>query len=134
MIDSQRDQGAPLTSRLAGEGKGDRTNPTHSDSPHFGNTPALSIVIPTYNGRRVLAACLASVEKNAPVDLPIEVIVVDDASTDGIVEWLSEEHPWVRVIALESNGGFCRAANAGIAAATGTVIQLLNDDTEVTPG
>jgi GT2 family glycosyltransferase len=62
------------------------------------------------------------------------VIVADDASTDGTANWLSNAYPEVRVISLERNGGFCAAANAGIAAAHGRFIQILNNDTEVTAG
>jgi GT2 family glycosyltransferase len=97
-------------------------------------TIELSIVIPTYNGRGLLRACLSSIERWAPPHIPFEVIVSDDASTDGTAEWLADEHPGVRVVRLAQNGGFCRAANAGIAAARGRVIQLLNNDTEVTEG
>ena len=97
-------------------------------------SPVLSIVIPTYNGKALVAGCLNSIEWCAPRGLPIEVIVVDDASTDGTTPWLRENYSWVRVERLEANGGFCRAANLGIAAARGTVIQLLNNDTEVCSG
>ena len=58
--------------------------------------------------------------------------MADDASTDGTARWLADAHPDVRVVELERNGGFCAAANAGIAAARGRFIQLLNNDTEVT--
>ena len=93
-------------------------------------------MIPTYNGRALLETCLASVARHRPADpgLSIEVIVADDASTDGTAEWLARAHPDVRVVRLERNGGFCAAANAGIAAARGRFIQLLNNDTEVTAG
>jgi GT2 family glycosyltransferase len=50
------------------------------------------------------------------------------------VAWLEVEHPEVRVVRLESNRGFVGAANAGIAEARGEIVQLLNNDTEVTPG
>ena len=60
--------------------------------------------------------------------------MADDASTDGTAEWLARVHPEVRVVRLERNGGFCAAANAGIAAARGRFIQLLNNDTEVAAG
>jgi O-antigen biosynthesis protein len=95
-----------------------------------------SIVIPTYNGRSLLERCLASIERHRPADpgITIEVLVSDDASTDGTLEWLSRAHPAVRVIRAERNGGFCTAANAGIAATRGQFIQLLNNDTEVTAG
>jgi O-antigen biosynthesis protein len=95
-----------------------------------------SVVIPTYNGRALLERCLESIAQHRPSNLAhsIEVIVADDASTDGTAQWLAHAHPDVQVVALERNGGFCAAANAGIAAARGRFIQLLNNDTEVTEG
>lgn len=93
----------------------------------------LSVVIPTYNGRGLLEACLASLTRHRP-DEGVEVIVADDASTDGTVEWLMSAHPEVRVVRLGQNGGFVAAANAGVAAARGEFIQLLNNDAEVTAG
>ena len=96
--------------------------------------PTCSVVIPTYNGLPLLETCLASVARCRPVEPAIEVIVADDASTDGTAAWLSRAHPGVRLVRLERNIGFCGAANAGIAAARGEFIQLLNNDTEVTPG
>lgn len=93
-----------------------------------------SVVIPSYNGRALLATCLASIDRHRPALIPIEVIVADDASTDGTIGWLEAEFPWVVRVALKQNGGFCRAANAGIGAARGEFVQLLNNDTEVTPG
>jgi len=98
--------------------------------------PQCSIVIPTYNGRELLERCLASIARHRPADplLAIEVVVADDASTDGTVEWLARVHPEVRLVRLKCNQGFCAAANAGIAAARGRFIQLLNNDTEVIRG
>lgn len=96
--------------------------------------PACSVVIPSYNGRRLLEVCLASIARGRPRDRDIEVIVADDASTDDTAAWLAALHPSVRAVRLETNGGFVAAANAGIAAARGEIIQLLNNDTEVTPG
>ena len=96
--------------------------------------PACSVVIPSFNGRDLLATCLASIARHRPASVALEVIVADDASTDGTAAWLAAAHPWVQVVRLERNGGFCAAANAGIAAARGAVIQLLNNDTEVQPG
>jgi GT2 family glycosyltransferase len=98
--------------------------------------PLCSVVIPTFNGRALLGPCLESIARHRPADpgVSIEVIVADDASTDETVQWLARVHPEVRVVRLERNGGFCAAANAGIAAARGRFIQLLNNDTEVTEG
>ena len=96
--------------------------------------PVLSIVVPSYNGRHLLATCLASVARHRPAGRDIEVLVADDGSTDGTPEWLAATHPDVRLVRRAQNGGFVAAANAGIAAARGTFVQLLNNDTEVTAG
>lgn len=98
--------------------------------------PACSIVIPTYNGRELLARCLASIDRHRPdpVTCPIEVVVVDNGSSDGTSEWLRDARPDIRLVRLEPNREFCGAANAGLEAARGEFIQLLNDDTEVTAG
>jgi GT2 family glycosyltransferase len=98
--------------------------------------PICSVVIPTYNGRELVERCLASVERNRPTTagLDIEIIVADDGSTDGTAHWLASERPAVRVVRSERNGGFCAAANAGMASARGDFIQILNNDTEVAPG
>jgi GT2 family glycosyltransferase len=93
-------------------------------------------VIPTYNGRELLARCLASIERHRPdaARHPIEIVVVDNGSSDGTSEWLAEAHPEIRLVRLEPNRDFCGAANAGLAAARGEFVQLLNNDTEVTAG
>jgi GT2 family glycosyltransferase len=96
--------------------------------------PLCSVVIPTYNGRDLLATCLASVERHRPRGVGVEIVVADDASTDDTRVWLARTHPSVRLVHLETNRGFCGAANAGIAASAGEFIQLLNNDTEVAPG
>jgi GT2 family glycosyltransferase len=98
------------------------------------DAPTLTVVIPTYNGRHLLATCLASLERCWPEHLSLEVVVADDGSTDGTGAWLARAWPWVRLVRLERNAGFCAAANAGIAVARGRFLQLLNNDTEVTPG
>ena len=96
--------------------------------------PTLSVVIPTHNGRHLLASCLGSLRDHRPDGVDLEVIVADDASTDDTADWIATEHPEARVVPLPTNVGFCAAANAGIAAARGEFIQLLNNDAEVLPG
>ena len=92
----------------------------------------LSIVIPTCRGRRHLERCLPSVLRHAPAGT--QIVVVDDASGDGTADWIRTNFPTVHVLPLETNRGFCGAGNAGIAAATGDIVELLNDDTEVEAG
>jgi GT2 family glycosyltransferase len=63
-----------------------------------------------------------------------EIVVVDDGSRGGAVSAAASTFPRVRCLRLPRQRGFCRAANAGIEAATAPVVELLNDDTEVEPG
>ena len=95
-------------------------------------TPSVSVVIPSWNGRRQLGGVLESLEAQRFDDF--EAIVVDNGSTDGSVEYLAEEWPWVRVLALDTNRGFAEAVNAGIAAGTSRYVALLNNDVELEPG
>lgn len=107
----------------------------HHHVHHHGDASLCSVVIPTYNGRRYLEVCLESIFRHLPEDRSwsCEVIVVDNGSTDGTADWLAECYPRVRVVE-EPRSGFCHAANAGIDAARGRFVQLLNNDTEVTHG
>ncbi len=90
------------------------------------NKETLSIVIPTFNtASMTLACCRAALA--GPLD-SVEVIVADDGSTDGTAELLEREEPRVRVVRLEKNRGYAVAANLGVAAATGSIILLLNSD------
>ena len=75
----------------------------------------VSVVVVNWNGERYLDACLASV---AGLEGGVgEVLVVDNASTDGSLACLRERHPSVRVIRLDRNDGPARARNAGMRAA-----------------
>lgn len=87
-----------------------------------------SVVIPNWNGRRYLVDCLASLQGQTVSE--IEIIVVDNASTDGSQALINEGFPQVHLIALPENHGFTGACNIGIAAAQGDIIALLNNDTE----
>lgn len=87
----------------------------------------VSIVIPNYNGKHFLEACLTAVFRQTIKDL--EVIVVDNGSTDGSLEYLAA-FPQVRILSLDRNYGFCRAVNEGIKAADSDYVILLNNDTE----
>lgn len=92
----------------------------------------LSIVIPSHKRVDLLRLCLASVARFSPPCT--EVIVVDDGSPGAVVSQAAAEFARVKVIRRAISGGFCEAANAGIAAAGAPIVELLNDDAEVTAG
>lgn len=86
-----------------------------------------STVIPVYNGAETICRAIDSVIAQGCNDL--EVIVVDDASTDGTVSLIKEQYGnKVKVIALSENSGSSVARNAGMAAATGDYIVFLDAD------
>ena len=95
------------------------------------DSPLVSIVIPTFNGMAHLPVCLASLR--AQRYQPVEIILVDNGSTDESVAYVRREFPDVRIISLAQNQVFAGAVNAGIRAAAGAVIVLLNNDTEAEP-
>ncbi len=96
--------------------------------------PGVSIVIVNYNGIEYLRKCFDSLKQsNYPLD-KIETIMIDNASSDGSVEFTRENFPWVRVIALDENTGFAKANNIGAGNAAGEYVMFLNNDTVVTPG
>lgn len=100
---------------------------------------SVSVVIPTYNGKALLARFLPSVvtalrNYTAATGAPVEILVVDDGSQDDTVEWLTAvAFDFVRVIALSVNRGFAPTCNRGFAAAHHDLIWLLNNDIQVTP-
>ena len=94
--------------------------------------PTVSVVIPNWNGARLLPACLDALA--AQTHVPLEVILVDGASTDDSVALVRARYPWVRLLELPRNRGFAGNANAGIRAARGAIIALLNNDAEAEPG
>jgi GT2 family glycosyltransferase len=95
----------------------------------------ISVVIVSWNIRDLLSRCIASVKREADsAGLRVEVIVVDNASSDSTVECLAREVPDVAIIALSENRGFAAANNLGIARARGSALLLLNPDTKMLPG
>lgn len=89
----------------------------------------ISVVILNFNGKRYLEKCLSSLESQTYRDF--EVIVVDNASSDGSVDFLEAQFPWVRIIENEKNLGFAGGTNSGIRRAEGEYILTLNNDTQV---
>jgi len=100
------------------------------------STPLVSIVIPVHNQLQFTQQCLVSVENSTEQGL-YEVIVVNDASTDGTEEYLhvwSGGKPWLRGVTNSENKGFARSCNQGAGQATSKYLMFLNNDTVVTPG
>lgn len=98
------------------------------------SSPFASVIIPNYNGLALLRTCLQALRSQTyPADRR-EVIVVDDASSDGSAAFVRQRYPDVQVVALLANQGFVAACQAGVQAAQGEVLALLNNDTEVEPG
>jgi GT2 family glycosyltransferase len=91
----------------------------------------VSVVIPNWNGERFLRGCLQSLREQT--FKAFEVILVDNASTDGSLALVEKEFPEVRIVKLVRNLGLTGGANAGIKAAQGEVIALLNNDAEAHP-
>jgi hypothetical protein len=95
--------------------------------------PALSIVIVTWNAKTVALECVDSLSK-LQSSIPSEVIVVDNASTDGTPQAIEARFPQVQLIRNQSNLGFAKANNIGIAASKGKYLCLLNSDVVVPAG
>ena len=95
------------------------------------NIPSLSIILIVYNGRPYLEECLDSLRR---AFLPgTEVVIVDNASTDGSAELARAHMSQARLVVNASNRGFAAACNQGAATAQGEVLVFLNQDTRVEP-
>ncbi|HEX5133434.1 MAG TPA: glycosyltransferase [Candidatus Krumholzibacteria bacterium] len=92
-----------------------------------------SVIIVTYNSSRVIGACLDSLAAEAAAGV-LEVIVVDNASSDGTADMLVREYPWVTVHAGRENLGYSKGVNIGIRRARGRFLYILNPDTVVRRG
>jgi len=95
------------------------------------STPSVAVVIVSWNSRDDIAACLGSL---ASVSLPVQIVVVDNASTDGSAEAARAAAPQAQVIVAGANLGFARASNRGWRATEAPYVLFLNPDAQVTPG
>lgn len=91
--------------------------------------PRVSIIIVSWNALPLLQQCLPSVVATTYGNL--EIILADNASTDGSVDWISSHFPEVKIVRHPENWAFCRGNNEAIPHATGDYIVLLNNDVEV---
>ncbi len=90
-----------------------------------------SIIILSYNALDYTKLCLESIRKHTPLGT-YELIVIDNASTDGSAQWLKEQED-IRLIINEENVGFPKGCNQGLKMAQGSELLLLNNDVIVTP-
>ncbi len=105
------------------------------------NTPAhssplqtLSIVTVTWNGRELVRRYLESINRcRRRLDTPLELILVDNASADGIPEMVEREFPWVSLLRNSENLGFAMGSRQGLDRARGDYLLLLNPDCEANP-
>ena len=94
-------------------------------------SPLVSIIIVNWNGKHWLEGCLPTLSKLTYKHT--ELIIVDNASTDGSVEWVSKRYPKTKIIRNSENLGFSHANNLGYKKAGGDYILFLNNDTKVAP-
>lgn len=101
-----------------------------SENSEKGKMKKATIIIPNYNGLKFMEMCMSALEKQTCKDF--EILVVDNGSTDGSVEWLKENE--IPSIFLPENTGFSGAVNVGIKASKTPFVILLNNDTEAKEG
>ena len=99
-----------------------------SHNGSISNSPTVAVVVPTYNNVRLLLECLQGVRALSYPRERIEVIVIDNASTDGTARLLAGRQPMVKCITLDKNTGFAIACNRGAAEASSEYVAFLNDD------
>lgn len=92
--------------------------------------PDVSIIIVTWNAKKFVAECLGSLNTSQG-SLPAEIIVVDNASSDGTPDLVCHDFPQVRLVRNDKNLGFARANNIGMALSKGKYVCLINSDVNV---
>jgi GT2 family glycosyltransferase len=91
------------------------------------STSTVTVIVPNWNGLHWLKNCLDSLKNQDYGNF--EIILVDDASTDGSPEYVEKHYPDIKILKRTRRGGFARAVNDGIAMASGEYVILLNNDT-----
>ena len=91
----------------------------------------ISVIIVSFNSREWLAECLPTIIEQTYA--PLEIIVVDNASSDGSAEWVQENYPSARLVRLDTPRSFACAINQGVYAAAGSFFLILNPDVRLEP-
>ncbi len=99
--------------------------------PEMNATAPISVIIPHHNRSHLIERAISSIRSQSLQ--PLEILIVDDASTPEHVAALQQHSGIARIIKLDKNGGAARARNAGIAAAQGEFVAFLDDDDEWFP-
>ena len=94
---------------------------------------SVGVVVVNWNSGGHLGRMLASLQEHPPAE-PIDVVVVDNGSTDGSAEQAAAAHPWARLIRNPANRGLAAANNQGLAATAGPYVLIANPDVELAPG
>lgn len=95
--------------------------------------PTITVVVVNYNGKDLLAPCFESLERQSYDADRVEIILIDNASTDGSVQLVRRDFPQIRVIINDANVGFSPAINQAAKLANGEYLALLNNDAEADP-
>lgn len=95
------------------------------------SVPLVSVIVLNYNGKQYLNACLSSLKRSTYMNF--EVILVDNASTDGSVEFVRKKFPEVRILENKQNLGYTGANNRAARFSRGKYLLFLNNDTKVDP-
>lgn len=94
----------------------------------------VSILVLSWNGRAHLSACLPALAAQRVPGLEVEILLLDNGSTDGSAEWVRRHHPEVRLVTSEVNLGFCAGNNRLADLARGELVAFVNNDTRAEPG
>lgn len=89
----------------------------------------VSVIIVNYNGKHFLDECLSSIIEH--VSIPYEIIIVDNASSDGSCSYIKSKWPDVTLVENQENSGFTGGNNLGASIARGELLFLLNNDTKL---
>ena len=100
--------------------------PSRCECKQMQMAPSLALCVVNYQGRDVLAATLAAASAQVPP--PAEIVLVDNASTDGSIDLVRTRFPAVRIVQLAENGGPGPARNAGYRATTAGLVGFIDND------